>query len=95
MASKKTKKQIAAAKAGKVMHEFRTGTLHSGKGGPVVKSRRQAIAIATSEGEKAASKKPAPKGYHRMPNGKLMEGTKHEKREPKAERRKEYGRKSR
>jgi hypothetical protein len=65
------------------MHEFGAGTLHSGKGGPVVKSRRQAVAIAISEGKKAASKK-TPKGYHRMPNGKLMEGAKHEKREPKA-----------
>jgi len=42
-----TKKQTA--KVGKVMHEFKTGTLHSGKGGKVVKSRDQAIAIAMSE----------------------------------------------
>ncbi len=42
------------AKVGKVMHEYKTGTLHSGKGGPVVKSRQQAIAIAMSEGRKAA-----------------------------------------
>ena len=42
-----TKKQTA--KTGKVMHEYKTGTLHSGKGGPVVKSRKQAIAIAMSE----------------------------------------------
>ena len=27
-------------KEAKVMHEFKTGTLHSGKGGPVVKSRK-------------------------------------------------------
>lgn len=46
----------------------------------------------------AAKKKPAkaakkiPKGYHLMPNGKLMEGPKHEKRESKAEQKKEYGR---
>lgn len=40
-------------------------------------------------------KKAVPKGYHRMPNGKLMEGAKHEKRESAAERRREYGRKSR
>ena len=46
MAAKKTKTQ-------KVMHEFKTGTLHSGKGGPVVKSRKQAIAIALSEQRKA------------------------------------------
>lgn len=37
------------AKVGKVMHEFKTGTLHSGKGGPVVKDRKQAIAISMSE----------------------------------------------
>ena len=37
------------SKVQKVMHEFKTGTLHSGKGGKVVKSRKQAIAIAMSE----------------------------------------------
>lgn len=37
------------AKVGKVMREFKEGTLHSGKGGPVVKDRKQAIAIAMSE----------------------------------------------
>ena len=36
-------------KVGKVLHEFKTGTLHSGKKGPVVKNRKQAIAIALSE----------------------------------------------
>jgi ribosomal protein L21E len=46
---KKTKVQ-------KVMHEFKTGTLHSGKGGKVVKSRKQAIAIALSEVKKAKKK---------------------------------------
>lgn len=35
-------------KVGKVMHEYKEGTLHSGKKGPVVKSRRQAVAIALS-----------------------------------------------
>ena len=30
------------------MHEFKEGNLHSGKGGPVVKSRKQAIAIGLS-----------------------------------------------
>ena len=90
MASKKAAKKVA-----KVMREYKAGTLHSGKGGPVVKSRRQAIAIAMSEAKMSkGKKKPAkrvPKGYHRMPNGKLMEGPKHEKRESKAERRREYG----
>jgi hypothetical protein len=36
-------------KVGKVMKEFKEGTLHSGKGGKVVKSKDQAIAIALSE----------------------------------------------
>lgn len=35
-------------KVTKVMKEWKSGTLHSGKGGPVVKSRKQAIAIALS-----------------------------------------------
>jgi hypothetical protein len=35
-------------KVGKVMKEFKTGSLHSGKGGKVVKSPKQAIAIALS-----------------------------------------------
>ena len=42
-----TKKQTA--KVGKVMGEYKEGTLHSGKGGPVVKDKKQAIAIAMSE----------------------------------------------
>ena len=45
------------AKVGKVMKEFKAGTLHSGKGGPVVKSRKQAIAIAMSEANMAKKKK--------------------------------------
>jgi hypothetical protein len=49
----------AMQKMGKVMHEYKTGTLHSGKGGPVVKSRAQAVAIALSEAGKA--KKPGKK----------------------------------
>jgi hypothetical protein len=47
MVMKQTKKQTA--KIGKVMHEYKTGTLHSGKGGPVVKNPKQAMAIAMSE----------------------------------------------
>ena len=35
-------------KMGKVMREFKAGKLHSGKGGPVVKNKRQGIAIALS-----------------------------------------------
>jgi len=46
------------AKVQKVMHEFKTGTLHSGsKRGPKVTSRKQAIAIAMSEAGKAKPQK--------------------------------------
>jgi ribosomal protein L21E len=45
------------AKVGKVMKEFKEGTLHSGKGGKVVKSRDQAVAIAMAEAKKAAKGK--------------------------------------
>lgn len=37
------------AKVSKVMKEFKAGSLHSGKGGKVVKSPKQAVAIALSE----------------------------------------------
>ncbi len=39
-------------KVGKVMGEYKEGTLHSGKGGKVVKSRDQALAIAMLEAAK-------------------------------------------
>jgi len=42
-------KSKADKKVSKVMHEFKSGGLHSGKGGPVVKNPRQALAIALSE----------------------------------------------
>lgn len=43
------------SKVGKVMGEYKSGELHSGsKSGPVVKNRKQAIAIGLSEGRKAA-----------------------------------------
>ena len=44
----KTKKGIVEEE----MHRFKHGDLHSGKGGPRVKSRKQAIAIALSEARK-------------------------------------------
>jgi len=45
------------AKVGKVMGEFKAGELHSGsKSGPVVKSRKQAVAIGMSEARKASKK---------------------------------------
>jgi hypothetical protein len=56
---KETKKQ--KDKVEKVMHEFKEGTLKSGKGGAggKVKSRDQAVAIAMSEAgiSKSKSKK--------------------------------------
>lgn len=49
----KTQKKI-----GKVMGEYKEGSLHSGKGGKVVTNPRQAIAIAMSEaGKKMRVKK--------------------------------------
>jgi len=47
----------AQKKVGKVLGEFKSGTLHSGKKGPVVKSRKQAIAIALSEAGVAKKRK--------------------------------------
>jgi hypothetical protein len=53
------KKAAGMKKVGKVMHEYKTGTLHSGsKSGPMVKSRKQAVAIALSEAGMAKPKKP-------------------------------------
>ena len=46
------KKTKAEAKISKVMREYKAGTLHSGKKGPVVKSLDQAIAIAISESKR-------------------------------------------
>jgi hypothetical protein len=53
-ASKALAKKKAQKKVGKVMHEFKAGSLHSGNGGPVVKNRKQAIAIALSGSQRAA-----------------------------------------
>ena len=47
------KKSKAAKKVAKVMGEYGKGELHSGKGGPVVKSQKQALAIALSEAGKS------------------------------------------
>ena len=58
------KKAAATKKVGKVMHEFKTGMLHSGsKKGPAVTSRKQAIAIALSEAGMSKPKKKAKTSY--------------------------------
>jgi hypothetical protein len=51
------KPTMAQKKVGKVMHEYKAGTLHSGKGGKVVKNPRQAVAIALAEAGMSKPKK--------------------------------------
>ena len=46
----------AAEKISKVMGEYKDKKLHSGKGGPVVKNPKQAIAIAISESKRMKKK---------------------------------------
>jgi len=44
---------VRKSKMEKVLHEFKLGSLHSGsKKGPVVKSRKQAVAIAISQSKR-------------------------------------------
>jgi hypothetical protein len=63
MATKPKTKVAKQAKVGKVMKEYKAGTLHSGsKTGPAVTSRAQAIAIGMSEAG-MTKKKPNKKGY--------------------------------
>ena len=54
---KPTTKAGKMKKIGKVMSEFKAGTLHSGKGGKVVKSKAQGIAIALSSAGMSKTKK--------------------------------------
>ena len=48
----KSTKKSYDTKVGKVMHEFKAGTLNIGKSKKMVSSRPQAIAIALSVGKK-------------------------------------------
>lgn len=78
----RTSKVAKQTKVKKVMKEYKAGGLHSGKGGPVVKSRKQAIAIAMSEAgmkKKTTAKMKAhsPKGEYKSAADKK----KHEKKE--------------
>ena len=56
----------AQNKIGEVMHEFKEGTLKSGKNGKggKVTNRQQAIAIGISEAEEAGLKVPSKKTTH-------------------------------
>jgi hypothetical protein len=58
MAATKTKAQRTVKGT---MHEYKQGTLKSGKSGKPVKSRKQAIAIGLSEARKKGAKVPAKK----------------------------------
>lgn len=53
----KSYKKHSVSKSGKIaktMHEFKRGTLHSrSKRGPIVKKRKQAVAIAMSQTRKS------------------------------------------
>lgn len=54
---KEVKKGKRQAKIGKVMEEYKEGKLHSGsKHGPLVRSLKQALAIALSEASKIGKK---------------------------------------
>jgi len=48
----------ASEKVEKAMHEMHEGTLHSGKSGKKVTSRKQAIAIGLSQARRAGGKVP-------------------------------------
>ena len=52
------RKSGSSGKVGKVMHEYKHGSLRSGGSGRKVKSRKQAIAIGLSEARKRGAKVP-------------------------------------
>lgn len=52
------RKNRGQTKVHKVMHEYKTGSLHSGsKRGPTVTNRKQAIAIALSEARRSTRRR--------------------------------------
>lgn len=50
-------KKVSKGKVETVMKEYKERKLHSGKKGPVVKSKKQAVAIAMSEAGMSKKKK--------------------------------------
>jgi hypothetical protein len=48
--------------ASEIMADFHAGTLHSGRGGPIVKKKKQAIAIQLSYARKEGHDIPEKKG---------------------------------
>jgi Family of unknown function (DUF6496) len=60
-AKKKSSSTRGKGKVKKVMHEYKHGTLKSGRSGKKVKSRKQAVAIALSEARQSGAKIPRKK----------------------------------
>ena len=50
--------ELAGKKVHRALHEMQEGTLHSGKSGKKVTSRKQAIAIGLSEARREGAKAP-------------------------------------